>query len=370
MRVIFRADASIEIGTGHVMRCLTLADALAGQGAECIFLCRQHAGHLIELIRERGHVALPLNRQAGTAQLPSDTASELLLAHAAWLGVSQEADAADSLAALPAGEIAWLVVDHYALDSRWESRLRPRVKNIFVLDDLADRQHDCDLLLDQTLGRNPSDYRPHLPPHAKVLCGAHYALLRTEFSEYRPQSLQRRSEGALRHILVNLGGVDKDNATGAVLEALRACDSLRDAKVTIVMGAAAPWLEDVRQRARNLPFAAEVLVGVSHMARLMADADFAIGASGATAWERCCLGLPALLISLADNQHPIAESLATAGAAKYLGRAEAVSPEAIRLAVDELIANPRKLEKMSSIALELVDGQGVARVIKCLELIH
>ncbi|MFH0934731.1 MAG: UDP-2,4-diacetamido-2,4,6-trideoxy-beta-L-altropyranose hydrolase, partial [Pseudomonadota bacterium] len=294
--ILIRTDASLDIGTGHVMRCLTLAEALREQGASCRFVCRAHPGNLIDLIRQRGFVV---------HSLPSDPdwqPRSTEPAHAAWLGADWQADAEQTKVSAGGTAIDWLIVDHYALDGRWESALRGHSGKIMVIDDLADRVHDCDLLLDQNLGRNAEDYAALVPGGCTLLVGAKYALLRPEFSAQREYSLARRSAPQLKHLLITMGGVDKDDVTGKVLDALRVCTLPADCRISVVMGPHAPWLAQVRERAANMPWPTMVLVNISDMARLMADSDLAIGAAGCTSWERCCLGLPSLMMVLADNQ--------------------------------------------------------------------
>lgn len=310
MRIAFRADASVEIGTGHVMRCLTLADALGERGAECLFFCRPHDGHLLDLIAGCGHRAVALPRRDTVAFPTSDTC-----AHAHWLGTDWATDANDSSAAVAGVSLDWLVVDHYSLDRRWEQAMRAACHHLLVIDDLADRPHDCDLLLDQNLGRRAEDYRDLLPFGARTLIGPRYALLRPEFAALRAESLARREQPAFRHLLVTMGGVDKDNATLAILDALVGCDLPPDLRITVVMGPHAPFLGQVRARAAAMPWPTRVLAGASDMARLMTEADLAIGAAGSTSWERCCLGLPTIQMILAENQRLIAQALAQAGAA-------------------------------------------------------
>ena len=313
MKIAFRADASLDIGTGHVMRCLTLADALRERGARCRFICRTHPGNLLDHIRQRGYEAHGLEAR------PADYAdgvpeSELSPAHAAWLGTDWRTDAEQTLAAIGNEPTDWLIVDHYALDARWERRLRSARRHLLTIDDLADRPHDCDLLLDQNLGRRAADYAALVPNGCTVLAGPQYALLRPEFAALRPYSLARRENPQLKHLLITMGGVDKDNATGQVLDALRQCPLPVDCQITVIMGPHAPWLNEVREQAAEMPWPVEVMTNVSDMAHLMVASDFAIGAAGSTSWERCCLGLPAILLVLADNQRGIARALHRAGA--------------------------------------------------------
>lgn len=361
MRVVFRADASLQIGTGHVMRCLTLADALRMRGAECRFLCREHPGNLIEFIRGK---AFPVDALAPGEAVPMDADPQN--AHAAWLCVSQERDAADCTPALAALKPDWLIVDHYALDSRWERALKPHCGRLMVIDDLADRAHVCELLLDQTLGRDAADYRSLVPVGCGVLCGSQYALLRPEFAALRASSQQRRADPQLRRLLITMGGVDKDNATGKVLEGLKSCALPADCRIVVVMGATAPALADVRQRAESMPWPTDVRVGVGDMARLMADSDLVIGAAGATSWERCCLGLPSVMLVLADNQRKVAQELARAGAVCLLSDPARIDEELPSL-LSDLLACPARLGSMSRSAAAIVDGRGAERVFVHLE---
>ncbi|WP_254277479.1 UDP-2,4-diacetamido-2,4,6-trideoxy-beta-L-altropyranose hydrolase [Halomonas sp. 3H] len=367
--VAFRADASLEIGSGHVMRCLTLADALQALGARCHFLCREHLGHLCEVIEARGFAIHRLPLEGNGADSGAKKNLELEPAHAHWLGASWVQDAAACLPHLAELSPAWLVVDHYALDHRWEmavldglSDSRPR---LLVIDDLADRHHIADLLLDQNLGRQAEDYRGRVPETCRVLSGPRYALLRPEFREWREASLRRRArEPRLQRLLINLGGVDKDNVTGHVLEALSGCDLPADLQIRVVMGASAPWREAVTAQAGAMPWSTEVVTNVSDMARRMAEADLAIGAAGSTSWERCCLGLPTLMVVLADNQREIADALAAKGAALGLELADlgtSLPGQLARLDVSGA------LTAMSQQAADLVDGQGTAQVLAALQ---
>jgi UDP-2,4-diacetamido-2,4,6-trideoxy-beta-L-altropyranose hydrolase/UDP-4-amino-4,6-dideoxy-N-acetyl-beta-L-altrosamine N-acetyltransferase len=291
------------------MRCLTLADALRQEGESCTFFCREHEGNLLALIQDKGHKALAL--PSSTANI-SPSATPARHEYFTWLGTAVEEDARQTITALQTLALdkpAWLIVDHYALDSAWESELRPYCQKIMVIDDLADRQHDCDLLLDQTFGRDERDYQPLVPEHCTILTGSYYALLRPEFAEWREYSLQRRREPQLKQLLITLGGVDKDNVTGKVLAALSDSNLPSDCHITIVMGKHAPWLEKVTTQAQQLPWSTEVKVDVSNMAELMANSDLCIGAAGSTTWERCSLGLPSIMLVLAENQRKIAHEL-------------------------------------------------------------
>ena len=348
------------------MRCITLADALKAKGAKCQFICRAHEGNLIEFIRSKGYIvhALPggavANQILETPCIATSDFDGPSLAHSQWLGATQAQDAEACAAILAKNHADWLIVDHYALDIRWERVLEPHYRHLMVVDDLADRSHACDLLLDQTLGRDEADYLPLVPNSCRLLCGSRYALLRPEFAALRSYSLQRRTRPALRELLITMGGVDKDNVTTKVLQALSSCQLPDDCRITVVMGATAPWLNDVRKQAENMAWHTRVLVGVSNMAHLMADSDLAIGAAGATSWERCCLGLPSVVVVIAKNQRSAASALLKADAALVIDYARDGFSE-IR-AIIKKIKDQKARTKMACQASSLVDGFGVTSV--------
>lgn len=363
MKVAFRVDASLQMGSGHVMRCLTLAKALRALGAECHFLCREHRGNMLVQIRAAGHHVHPLALAESSAVVQAQQGT---LAHAAWLGASQLEDAQQSIDVLQSLRPDWVVVDHYALDACWHRQLRALCRNLMVIDDLADREHDCDLLLDQTFGRHVADYQRWVPENCKLLCGSRFALLRPEFATLRLDSLARRAkQREIKHVLITMGGVDQANATAAVLGALADIAHVTELQITVVMGAEAPWLEAVRQQVLQLPFAVDVLVDRHDMADLMAMADFAIGAAGSTAWERCCLGLPCIMVILADNQRTVAAGLQAAGAAQVIASADAIRDQLPGLFAP-LLDQPQRIQEMSAAASRITDGAGVQAVIQAL----
>jgi len=365
MNVVFRADASLPIGTGHVMRCLTLADALAARGANCQFISRAHPGNLIEFVRSRGYTVHALSEPPAPADAlhPGDEAQPPIHSH--WLGATQAQDAEACAPILADIQPDWLILDHYALDARWELALKPHYQRLMVIDDLADRPHECDLLLDQTHSRKAEDYRAWVPSSCALLCGSQYALLRPEFAALRPYSLQRRAEPQLRQLLITMGGVDKDNATTQVLEALRSCPLPVDCRITVVMGATAPWLAEVERLARNMPWSTQVKVGVKDMARLMADSDLAIGAAGATSWERCCLGLPTGMLVLAENQKYAAWLLDQAQAVRMLRLDEELKSELVGF-IKDVTNSLEYLKRLGERASTITDGEGCKRSMEWL----
>lgn len=310
--IAIRADASSLIGTGHIMRCLTLADHLSQEGAQCHFIIRHAPPALLDLIKRRHHTVHTLTEGPHYTKRSEDNA------HASWLETTWEQDAEDTNDILQAIQPEWLIVDHYALDARWQKRAIPASCKLLVIDDLFDRPHLADILLDQNLGREPIAYKGLVPAHCKVLLGPQYALLRPEFKEWRERSLKRRKEPKLENILITLGGADADNITGWLLEALETFDDIAKLKVIVVLGASSPHIEAVNATAYNVSYDVEVLQNVENMAELMTKADLCFGAAGSTSWERACLGLPSAIFCLAENQREASQQLELIGEVKLL----------------------------------------------------
>ena len=359
MNVVFRVDASIQMGTGHVMRCLTLAEELRRLGHRCIFICRHHLGHLGELIARKG---FELHFLVSADYEKSPVTDGIKSLYADWLVVPWQQDARQTLELLASLSADWLVVDHYALDVRWERELAAAVGRIMVIDDLANRNHECTLLLDQNLGRAGSDYNDLVPKDCLRLIGPKYALLRPEFAELRERSLKRRENPELKRILISLGGVDRTNVTGQILKALEETRLPKETQIAVIMGATAPYLNEVRQKATELPFKSKVSVNVSDIGERMCMADLAIGAAGSTSWERCCLGLPSILVVLADNQKMVNQSLIEKGVA--VGLDVEVLKEVGGVLLDHVLAQvwPQARELTEKAAV-VTDGFGCSRLV-------
>lgn len=352
MRVLFRVDASRVFASGHVMRCLTLARALAADGAECRFACRMLEGHMIRTIHAAGFKVDVLS--APPALPPAGVDPRL--------GVSEASDAAETVVSLGVWRPDWVVVDHYSLARSWETAMRPQCGRLLAIDDYTDRPHACDTLLNQNLGASAADYVPGLlPPGCTILAGTGYALLRPEFARHRPAALERRQDRAPGgRILVTMGGVDPDNTTGQVLAGLAAVALPASWTVIVVMGEQAPHLAAVRAQTTALPFEARLVVNTNEMAQLMVDADIAIGAAGSTSWERCALALPSIVVVLADNQVSLAQALEQAGAAI---RVNADDRGAMTAAVTRLATDLGLRADMAKAAAAIADGHGTTRVV-------
>ena len=405
MHFLIRADASLQIGSGHIMRCLTLAHKLRQQHHRITFITRAHQGHLADTIRRQGFdcILLPLPNSAtpfsppqrqpcpfvqifdlgikGYAAAQRARLKTQAPPHAAWLATSQAQDLADCTPHIRALAPDWIICDHYALSAPWHTAARAISRSkIMVIDDLHDRPHDADLLLDQNHAHTAHDYAPLVPPSCHILAGTRYALLRDEFAQHRATSLQRHA--ALRQpetqlpqnqntqtILINLGGVDKDNYTLAVLHALSdyVSGSLKThshqpppIRATIIMGATAPHLASVQRYAATAPYPSQVIANAPNMAEFMTQATWAIGAAGSTSWERCALGVPTLLLTIADNQRPIAAQLQSAGAALAL-EANQIPRPTFQAALAHLM-QPENQHRISQAAAQLCDARGAERV--------
>jgi len=339
MRIAFRVDATARIGTGHLMRCLTLADELAKRGAEIEFICRKMAKDLAEKILSRNHklYILPATESKNESYCP----------HYYWLEAHWQEDAAQTLLKVQGAD--WLIIDHYALDEKWESILHPHLDKMFVIDDLADRKHNCDLLLDQNYYINAEKrYSELVDEKCELLLTPKYALLREEFAFARAK-LDRIYNKFPNRVLIFFGGVDANNDTGKALEALKDFEG----EVVIVAGVVNTnyaALKKLCTSKKNF----RLFKNVDNMAELMSKADVAIGGGGATSWERATLGLPTLAWPIADNQVKILKDLEKFGAVKL------TKPENLEKDLNAL--NKDILWRMSMKAMELCDAEGATRV--------
>ena len=357
MQTIIRTDASTQIGTGHVMRCLTLAGALRERGAECRFICREHPGNLMELIRQQGFevVSLPVQNDVILKSISLDTQS---LPHAAWLGTDWYTDAEETKAGICDMNADWLIVDHYALDARWESNLRSYCNKIMVIDDLADKFHNCDILVDQNYSNSlHALYRNLVPTHCDVLAGSAFALVRPEFRDMRDAALSKRT-GKIHRVLVAMGGSDSTNETCKVLHGFNN-SNLTGLWVDIVIGSTNPHRSNVETLCGHLPNAT-LHIQTSRMAELMTAADCAICSGGSITWERCVLGLPAIVTILSKNQEAIAEAVARVGGHLLLGWYDRLTSADYVRALSSL--TPDTMRRMSDIATNICDGLGADRV--------
>jgi len=361
MKVIIRVDASQQIGTGHLVRCKTLAEVLRQRGASVHFICREHPGHLINWLLEANFQVTTLPKQDNP-----DLVNDLSEDYQAWLGVSPEQDAQETIQAIGHDCPDWLIVDHYGIDQQWEIQLRPYVRQILVIDDLANRHHDCDVLLDQNNHlAGTESYLGLVPECCHLLLGARYALLNSVYANYRNQQPPREYPTPAQRLLIFFGGTDRYGLTSQSLEAVSSAP-LDHLTVDVVIGSSNPQRAKLEQQAAARP---NTIVHYSrpHLADLMSQADLALGAGGTTTWERCCLGLPTLVVSIADNQVPICQALSQLGAIAYLGTANQVTVNQLRSALVKLISDVPALLEISQKSSLQTDGLGVHRVAEYLK---
>ena len=301
MDIVFRVDSSNFIGSGHVVRCLTLADSLRKRtNSKIVFVCRDHRNHIGDEIISRGYDLKLLAKH----YFKGRSKQKNICSYADWLGSDWESDAEETISAFGRNKIDLLIVDHYGIDFYWHKKLRKYAKKLMVIDDLFNRKYECDILLDQTINRHKDVYSSLVPKHCKILVNTKYALLRPEFYKNRDFAIKkRRNSFNLQHILISVGGGDSDNLSGKILEKLLEIDWNNPIIITIVLGWNAQNKLSLCQVPNKQLVEVNILENISNISEQMISADIAIGAGGSTTWERCCLGLPSLVFITAKNHH-------------------------------------------------------------------
>ncbi len=328
---VFRVDASARIGSGHVSRCLALADYLAARGWDCIFAVSSETCQAFPRLDRSTH------------------------------RVCVVANAFDAVSVgLATGKHATLtVIDHYSIDAHFETACRKWSERIMVIDDLANRYHDCDFLIDQTLGRVSRDYSALVPSDCRQLLGPEYALLRPEFSRLREQTLERPRE-SLRRILVAIGGADPHDITGLALQAILA--SGLTLEVDVALGSISPNCLKVSEFVAAAGKGWQLHLDTTEMAKLISSADLAIGACGVGSWERCTLGLPSIAVVIADNQRMIARELRRRAAIIYAGDWGETSVKVLERHLLEMAGDGALRAAIAANAAAVCDGRGLERV--------
>ena len=350
MKVAFRVDATIEIGAGHFMRCIAIALELQSQGSEVCFIGYELPLHLNEILNQAGieyHCLGKPKLGAVSCEFRNET----------WPKKLQVQDAIDTQLVLSGHKWDWIICDHYSLDCIWEEEVRNRVKKIMVIDDLANRVHDCDILLDQNFYVNMnSRYIDKVPNACRTMFGPRYALLRNDFKNLRKEL--RVKAGNVKKLLISFGGVDANNYTKIAIEAVSRIKDIES--VDVVIGGQNPHTEEILKLSNIFGYACHI--NRADMATLMAKADLAIGGGGITTWERCCLGLPSIAICTAANQLEQISDAAGIGLV-YAPKMEGKLSDAIYKHTCALIENPALLKLISKSGMNMVDGKGVSRVV-------
>ncbi|HDR2456737.1 UDP-2,4-diacetamido-2,4,6-trideoxy-beta-L-altropyranose hydrolase [Enterobacter ludwigii] len=361
MNVFLRADSSLSIGSGHIIRCLNLAKALKKAGAHCIFISKNHHGNILGKITQGNFPLKVIPVLDRTGIYVRDEKS--------WLDGNQSDDA-EQFVSLVSESCLFpdiIIVDHYSLDREWETIVKARFPESYlvVIDDLCNRPHCGDLLIDQTYQRTAKEYLNLNGNDGNILAGTKFALIHPIFAQLRNQSVSRKANITLpKKLMLTMGGVDAQNITGKILDFLEQVDFDNIEKITIILGAACPHSAEISTLGKKSKYCVEVLINISNMAELMLEHDFAIGAMGGTTWERCAMGLPAVNIAIADNQRTIANNLAEAGA--IVLNAEKFNASELRCALTHLITH---YHEQRLLAMNICDGQGLIRVIQEIILI-
>jgi UDP-2,4-diacetamido-2,4,6-trideoxy-beta-L-altropyranose hydrolase len=354
---VFRVDSSKKIGSGHLMRCLTVASGLQEKGAVCTFICRALNGNLNRLVLSAGFSLVELPRPNVEFVKPDKGEPS----HSDWREVSWKVDAIETSKALSDLQAKWLIIDHYGLWEDWQLIVSDYVEKIMVIDDLGDRKHYCDLLLDQNFGSNLLLYRSLVPAKSRNFFGPKYALLRPEFSVYRASSLERRSDGQLKNILINFGGGDPDDYIARTLKALLNADLSREATISIIFGGLASLEERHKSLVSRFLSKVKTYGLTENMAEILAGTDLVIGAAGSSSWERCCLGVPSIVFPVAFNQDRIAKNLAASGAALALDPEDLLNGK-LASSLNALFRG-QDLKRMSGNASSICDGTGLEKIV-------
>lgn len=331
-RILFRADARPELGGGHIMRCLSLARALAAHGHEIAFASTAGSADLVPALGRSGFPVLTA-RSATDFDLPDD-----------WDG---GADA--------------IFVDLYTSTAADETRMRETAPVIAAIEDLPGRVHDCDLLVDQGFDRTVTGYAGRVPGGTSLLLGPDMAPLRPDFAALRAASLARRAAApGLSRLLISMGLTDVGGISARLVALARA--NLPGLPIDVILGPLATSLPALQQAAKSDP-ALNVLVDVENMAERVMAADLAIGAGGGSALERCVLGVPSIVVVLAENQRPAARAMASAGATLTIEAPDMLAADLPGM-LEGLTAE--RLAHMSACSARLCDGRGAARIADAL----
>lgn len=336
--IYFRADSSIDIGTGHIMRCLTLADVLRKKGSKIHFICREYKGNINHIIKKRGYIVHGL-----PPRIMNKT--DMLLTEEILKKKNRRPD--------------WLVSDHYGIDASWETHIKGCVQRLMVIDDFTDRRHNCDLLLNQNLYKDMEKrYKGMVPEGCRMLLGTQYTLLREQFL-----ALRKRRKGFnkdIKRIMIFIGGTDSENVTMKALEAVKLLNR-SDTEIDVIVGATNPRGNNIKRMCDTIPNT-HYYCQIDNMEELLFKTDIAIGSGGSASWERCFVGVPSIIMNFADNQKEISENLHRKGIAVNLGWHNTLKPKDIADAVLDLIGNPIKRMRMILKGKKIVDGKGAQRV--------
>lgn len=356
---VFRVDSSYEIGSGHVMRCLALAEELRSRGSNCSFITRDLKGNINNLISLRNFQLLELAKPSSEYRNSKNEPK-----HSEWRQVSWEQDATETIGIIKKNNFDVLVVDHYGIWFPWEKYVSLNIDSVLVIDDLGDREHHCDFIVDQNLGSKDSKYYNLIPKKCHAMLGTEYALIRSEFFKYRKKSINRRNQYPTKRILINFGGGDPKNYIPKILKFINIYKFSEDITIDVILGPLNARKEECYNLAENIPNKVNFFEYAKNMAEILTNIDLVIGAAGSSSWERCCLGIPSIIFSLAYNQEEIAKHLSNSGVALLMQDSD-IEDGTLTKKVTSLIGS-KELIFMSRQASKLVDGLGVDRIIRAI----
>ena len=341
MRVAFRVDADPVVGMGHLMRCIALAAAWE-RHATPIFVISTPSGAATDVLRRFGYEFLEIPRSPD------------------W-----QADADATIRIVDNMSVENVVCDHYSLDARWETKVKRYVHEVGVIDDLANRSHAAEWLVDHNFGRCDRDYARWITGTCRFFVGPKYALLQHRFSALRPETLARRKLARRSHLVVALGGGDTTRTTNHVAKCLQSADLGRIERITLIGSVSDALCAGIERNhtKKASPPRLNKIPRTSAMADLLSDADFAIGGGGISNWERCCLGLPSLIVTIAENQRRASLRLADEGYAYACVDAGELTAEVLS---DFFNYDSDNYASLSERSATLVDGKGAERVVEAL----
>ena len=339
----FRVDASLEIGYGHIMRCLTMANELSNRSCKSFFICTKLDKNLSSQIKAMGHEVFEISKGYNNE-------------------FESEIDCISTQKIIDSLNIDWLILDHYLIDHKWEECFSISGVKIMVIDDLANRKHLCNILLDCNLGKTPESYHQLVPTKSRVLCGAKYSIVRDEFLLARNKSLSIRSnKKELRNILINIGASDPANLTEDVLKKLSSNKYIKQFSISVILSSISPHLDSISSVISDLGLTVKIFHDVKNMSNILLEQDLVIGSVGVSAWERCVMGVPSISLVAANNQLDGAKALHNSGATIVIDQSFN-NNFSLHDAID-FYMNKKNLVSASKLSAKLVDGNGIKRIM-------
>ena len=357
-KACFRVDASNLIGIGHVMRCITLANYFKKKGIISHFIMRSFPGNYLQIVKNNGHITHSLKLTNKATDI-TNASNNFIYKH--WLGTSQKNDFLDSVKILNDIKPNLVIIDHYAIDKEWHNYLKENNSKIMVIDDLGDRYYDCNMLLDTTEGRLKKDYKNLTNKNCKLLLGARYSLIRDEFINLRKKSIIKYSKfKGIKKILISFGGSDPNNSTSKLLNIVSQWDE--SITINLILGKNFQYLKELKINKKKLKNKVNININVDNMAKILFDNDLVIGSPSVSAWERCGMGVPSIVIINSKNQEIVAKNLDKFGASINLGWIDKLKTKNVLSTLDSLKSSKRRMIQMSKSAYNLCDGNGKAQV--------